>query len=158
MPAVEHDLLDTIEVKEPCPVPWGDMAGDDRVRFCKGCRLNVYNVEGLTRAEALTLLREKEGRLCMRFYRREDGRVVTADCVEVRWARTRKLAALGLAAGMMLLSGIAAALPGLRSSSKQGKGDAWRDVKAMNHKLVDAVSPKPPPIVLSGVVFCPTKK
>lgn len=56
------------------------MPGDDCVRRCSACRLNVYNLSGMTRGEAAELLHRTEGRLCVRFYRRKDGTVLTSDC------------------------------------------------------------------------------
>ena len=56
------------------------MEGDDRVRFCGECELNVYNLSSMTEDEALKLVEEREGRLCVRFYQREDGTVLTSDC------------------------------------------------------------------------------
>jgi hypothetical protein len=50
------------------------------VRFCKHCSLNVYNLSAMTREAAQQLVAEREGRLCIRMYRRLDGTVVTADC------------------------------------------------------------------------------
>ena len=56
------------------------MYGDDRVRFCSSCNLNVYNLSGMSRQEVTELFRLVEGRLCVRFYRRKDGTVLTRDC------------------------------------------------------------------------------
>lgn len=72
--------LKGLKVASPCPMNWDEMTGDDRVRFCAHCRLNVFNLSALKRDEAIRLLNEKEGRLCVRFFRREDGTVMTADC------------------------------------------------------------------------------
>lgn len=59
---------------------WEEMRGGDRVRYCKKCELNVFNISALTREEALDLISEFEGRLCGRIYRRLDGTVITRDC------------------------------------------------------------------------------
>jgi hypothetical protein len=72
--------LDMIEVATPCHASWDAMMGDDRSRFCGECQRHVYNLSGMTRAEAETLIREKEGKLCVRFYRRADRKLMTADC------------------------------------------------------------------------------
>ncbi|HNG45531.1 MAG TPA: hypothetical protein PKZ00_03110 [Elusimicrobiota bacterium] len=72
--------LKGLKVASPCPMNWDEMTGDDRVRFCAHCRLNVFNLSALKRDEAIKLLNEKEGRLCVRFFRREDGTVMTRDC------------------------------------------------------------------------------
>jgi hypothetical protein len=42
--------------------------------------LNVYNLSGMTRFEAESLIAQNEGRLCVRFYRRRDGSIITKDC------------------------------------------------------------------------------
>jgi hypothetical protein len=72
--------LEVIDIARPCPADWEEMRGDDQVRFCKHCSLNVYNLSAMTRAAAEQLVAEREGRLCIRMYRRLDGTVVTADC------------------------------------------------------------------------------
>lgn len=72
--------LDNLMIAAPCPAEWEKMAGDERVRFCGECRLNVYNVSDLSRAAAERLLREKEGKLCVRFFRRADGTILTQNC------------------------------------------------------------------------------
>ena len=58
------------------------MPGTDRVRTCADCALNVYNLSEMTTREARALIRQHEGRLCVRLYRRPDGTVLTRDCPE----------------------------------------------------------------------------
>ena len=58
-------------------------------RFCGECSLNVYNLSGMTRDEAENLIQNAEGRLCVRFYQRADGTVITEDC-PVGWAKVKK--------------------------------------------------------------------
>jgi hypothetical protein len=72
--------LDRIQVATPCPVSWADMHGDERVRFCDHCKLNVYNISQMTRGEAKTLISSAERRFCARLYRRSDGTILTKDC------------------------------------------------------------------------------
>jgi hypothetical protein len=73
--------LDTLEVASPCAVPWESMSGTERVRFCPDCRLQVYNLSGMSRNEAEAFLRGRDGgRTCVRFFRRQDGTVLTQDC------------------------------------------------------------------------------
>ena len=78
--AKEAPVLDGLRVASPCEVPWDSMKGDDRVRHCGACRLNVYNLSAMPRGEAEALVRGAEGRLCVRFFRRADGTVLTQDC------------------------------------------------------------------------------
>jgi hypothetical protein len=56
------------------------MNGDDRVRFCSSCNLNVYNFAEMTSYEVQSLIANSGGRLCGRLYRRTDGTVLTRDC------------------------------------------------------------------------------
>ena len=69
-----------LKIASPCPASWDDMEGDDRVRFCDECELNLYNLSAMTEDAARKLVEEREGRLCVRFYQREDGTVLTSDC------------------------------------------------------------------------------
>ena len=72
--------LDELQIASPCSASWSGMTGDDQSRFCGDCKKHVYNLSMLTRAEANELIREKEGKLCVRLYRRSDGTVLTSDC------------------------------------------------------------------------------
>jgi len=72
--------LDRIAVASPCPMAWDDMAGNERVRFCSQCNLNVYNISAMTKPEAMSFIANAEGRICAKFYRRADGTILTQDC------------------------------------------------------------------------------
>ena len=81
MSTLKKSGLDNIRVAAPCDMPWEDMAGDERSRYCAKCELNVFNISEMTRDEAETFLREKAGkRVCGRIYRRKDGTVITKNC------------------------------------------------------------------------------
>ena len=73
-------LLSQLRVASPCRESWEGMQGDDRVRHCGKCDKHVYNLSALSPQQAEALLREREGGLCVRFYRRADGMVMTSDC------------------------------------------------------------------------------
>ena len=78
------------------------MIGDERVRFCGQCELNVYNLSAITKAQAENLIVRTEGRLCVRFYRRRDGSILTQDCpvglraLRQRMSRIRRAVTAGL--------------------------------------------------------------
>ncbi len=69
-----------VRVAAPCTADWERMRGDERVRFCAQCSRNVYNLSALTRRDAERLVMSAEGRLCVRFYRRADGTILTQNC------------------------------------------------------------------------------
>jgi len=73
-------LLGEIKVAAPCEAEWKWMHGNDRVRFCGQCNLNVFNLSAMTVEEAEDLVRRADGRLCVRFYRRADGTILTRNC------------------------------------------------------------------------------
>ena len=72
--------LGKIRVAAPCNAEWKWMYGDDRVRFCGQCSKNVFNLSAMTTEEAEDLIRRAEGSLCVRFYRRRDGSILTENC------------------------------------------------------------------------------
>ncbi len=101
--------LNNLKVASPCPANWDQMYGDNRKRFCGDCKLNVYNLSGMTKDEAEGLIRNAEGRLCVRFYKRADGSVITQDC-PVGWAKVKQRARVVTTAVfsliMAMLSGV----------------------------------------------------
>lgn len=112
--------LNQIRIASPCPVSWEQMTGDNRVRFCGECQLNVYNFGELSRTEAEELLRTTEGRICGRLYRRSDGTVITKDCpVGLRAAR-RRVARIATAAFATLVSICSAAIGQKQSDKDKG--------------------------------------
>ncbi len=105
------NVLNDLRIASPCPATWDAMQGDARVRFCDSCSKRVYNISSLTAEAAVALIRESEGRLCVRLYRRKDGTVLTADCpVGLRSSVRRRLMRVltaGVVACAMVRSGIA---------------------------------------------------
>jgi hypothetical protein len=72
--------LNKLKIASPCPADWNNMYGDERKRFCSDCKLHVYNLSDMTRQEAENFLINSEGRVCVKFYRRKDGTVLTNNC------------------------------------------------------------------------------
>src|SRR5687767_5703381 len=86
-----------VKVASPCKRDWSKMKGDEKVRACADCKLNVYNLSAMTEIEAQELVKSREGRLCVRFYLRPDGTALTRDC-PVGVSRKRKTYAVALSA------------------------------------------------------------
>jgi hypothetical protein len=135
-------LLENVRIGTPCNARWSAMEGDARVRFCGECGKNVYNLSALPRAEAERLLEEREGRICIRLYKRADGTVMTADCpVGLRRLRVRRV--------MALVAGVA----GVAALEAAAFATAWRHnaplpeqetvVAAVADVVPIAVSPEP---------------
>jgi ankyrin repeat protein len=69
--------FDRITIAAPCNTDWDAMAGNDQVRFCEHCQLQVTNLSTLTRSEAMRLVERSQGRLCVRYVQRANGEVLT---------------------------------------------------------------------------------
>ena len=96
--------LDNIRIAVPCGADWNEMRGNDRMRFCGECKLNVYNLSGLTQNEAENLLMASEGRVCMRVFKRSDGTVITKDC-PVGWEKMKRRVSRTATAVFALIAG-----------------------------------------------------
>ena len=88
-----HELMKQAEVASPCSANWDEMTGDEKMRLCAQCNLHVLDASAMTDEEVLRAMqRTLQGeQVCMRFYRRADGRFLTKDC-PVGWALVRKRA------------------------------------------------------------------
>lgn len=95
--------LSKVRVASPCPADWDSMIGDERVRFCGQCELNVYNLSAMTKAQAENLIVRTEGRLCVRFFRRTDGSILTQDCPVGLRALRQRMSRIRRAVASMLL-------------------------------------------------------
>lgn len=109
--------IDRIGVASPCSESWDGMEGDERVRYCDRCALNVYNLSDLTRDQASDLVSAAEGRLCVRFFKRDDGTMLTRDC-PVGLARRTGRFVRAIAASLLALLGF---LPSCGSDSSSPK-------------------------------------
>ena len=99
--------LDQVGIAAPCKADWDSMFGNERVRFCGRCNLNVYNLSEMTKSDAELLVARTEGRLCVRFYRRTDGSILTRNCPEGLRALKRRLSRVASAVGTALVSFLA---------------------------------------------------
>ena len=106
-PGVSTTPLSVLRLDLPCQVPWDDMAvidGDESVRFCTQCRLNVHNLSAMTAEEAKACLARQTDRVCVSFLQAADGRAITLEYQPVnrsrrRWQRAAVAAALVAATG-----------------------------------------------------------
>ena len=140
-------LLESLTIAAPCPASWDDMDGNDRVRFCGLCSQSVYDVSALTRAEAETLITGTTGRVCLRLFRRADGRVMTRDCPVglLRAARRRVAKGVGACAFLILfLFGWFAGRPG-----------GGRTARDQVRVIEDWIDPPTSTCVMGGPLFMP---
>jgi hypothetical protein len=150
-----NNRLNRVRVAAPCKADWDQMIGSERVRFCGQCNLNVYNLSSMNRAEAEFLITRNEGRLCLRFYRRSDGSIITKDCpVGLRAIRRRVLyvtkaissTVMGLLAGLGVYGVLSSVVP---LTSQRTMGIMVRDL-APPLKPIPFQGAMPPPRLTMG--------
>lgn len=145
-----------LRVASPCTADWSAMQGDDRVRFCGQCEKNVYNISAMTHAEAEDLIREKEGKLCVRFYQRTDGTVLTADCPWGRRRRRRRHIVMmaGAAAGLLVAAGFVSFTRGRPHFAVMG-APVPLPPPVVEHELMGDISEPTPPVEVRGQLARP---
>jgi hypothetical protein len=96
-------MLEQIKIASPCSADWDQMKGNDQLRFCGECKKNVFNLSAMTRRDAEALLKETNGTICVRLYRRSDGTTLTEDCpvgLRMKIARLKRRVAWAIAGAM----------------------------------------------------------
>src|SRR5262245_35813368 len=99
--------LNNVSVAAPCSADWDQMVGTDRARFCSQCSLTVYNLSSMGRSEAEHFVSTGEGRICIRYYRRRDGSIITRNCPVGLQMLKRRMSAVARAVSSAVLSFLA---------------------------------------------------
>ncbi len=121
MTAKYTNPLENLKVASPCSQDWDAMVGTERKRYCGECKLNVYNLSGMTRGAAENLIANTEGQLCVRYFKRADGTVLTQDC-PVGWRAFKKRVSVGATAFASLIFSLISGL-GLAAMFSQSKAE-----------------------------------
>jgi hypothetical protein len=115
--------MPALRIASPCSASWAGMPGNDKVRHCAQCQLDVYNFSAMTPLEINQIVAARTGRLCARFYQRPDGTMLTENCpagVRAGVLRGSTVAAAALAALVTIAPANTSAVPSqARSSSLQ---------------------------------------
>lgn len=145
-------LLKDLKVTEPCSEEWGKMTGNNQVRFCSHCDLNVNNVSEMTRGQVLGLLEKTNGRLCVRYVQHPKTKAPVF--AEKIFQITRQT---GIAAGFLgtalAANSLTYAQGGIRSTDSfrdNSSVSAAKDTKNLNDKNITGTGS------ISGVVADPT--
>lgn len=162
-----NNRLDHVRIAAPCKAEWDQMIGDERVRFCGQCSLNVYNLSSMSRSDAESLIARNEGRLCVRFYRRYDGSIITKDCPVGLCAIRRRLsyaakaissAVIGLLAGLGVYGTISSIVP---IAPQRTMGIMVRDINppglATVGQMVSPVNPRTPGLAMGKMRVDPIR-
>jgi len=134
-------LLDNVRVAAPCPANWNEMVGGERVRYCRACEKNVYNLSEMTRKDAEELLETHEGRLCIRYYQRADGKIITQNCPvglqALRRAYLRTAARVSAICGA-LFGSAATFMPVYGGAAEHRSSNSYeRDINRLEKRMVE---------------------
>jgi len=147
-----YEALDQLRVAKPCPADWSEMVGDDRVRHCSLCKLNVYNLSEMSREEASQLLLNKEGRLCVRYFSRPDGKLMTKDCP--KGVQSHRRAFYRLLAGVAFAYGCAWSLAvGVVRHDRPVLAAEDNPINKLAVRVAEALGAVPPRSASSGAVM-----
>lgn len=101
----KKSFLDSIDVPKPCDASWDKMlGGGDKKRFCMSCKKDVYNLSGMPRREARKLVATSAGKICVRYARLPNGKVLTTDRKLHQISRRTSAVAAGVIATTISLS------------------------------------------------------
>lgn len=117
LPQYPSRMLPQLRVASPCTADWERMTGDDRVRYCDQCTLNVYNFSEMSSMQIEQLLLKSTGRVCGRLYQRADGTILTKDCPVGFGARARRVSPVAGAALAAMMSAASATAQNPREGS-----------------------------------------
>ena len=146
--------LEQVAVAAPCSEAWENMYGDDRVRRCGSCQLNVYNLSAMSRAEAQELVAATEGRRCVRFFLRNDGTVLTRDCPVGVAGLGQRLKWIASAASVLLIVALALFMVGW-TALRHTENAEDRDLSATIRRIYDQLFGRPEPAVVMGKICVP---
>jgi hypothetical protein len=148
-------VLPGLTIETPCHEPWEQMAGTGGIRHCGACDKDVHDLTTMTVVEIEALLAGPD-RVCVRFFRRPDGRILTSDCPVGEARRRRRMKGTAVA--------VSAALAGAGAAGMT----AWTLVEqptigGENGTRVSAPAPRveaaPPPVIeLMGAIAEPMEE
>jgi hypothetical protein len=137
-----------MRISSPCPESWDQMAGNERVRYCGRCKLNVYNLAIMSRQEIEGLVRKTGGQLCGRLYMRGDRTATLRDCAGgARRQWTRRAIAVGV---LLVLAAVSWMLRQIDTSDRSMHPPFVR-------KVLNWIDPEPEPrrTIIMGKMICP---
>ena len=126
-----------LRISSPCPMKWNDLTGNDRIRYCGQCKLNVYNLAEMPDAEVDALVRKTEGRLCVRLFLRGDRTATLRDCpTALKQRLMRRFATVGV---VFFLGVFGWLFRGMEGPDRSRLPDWVRSI-------VNLIDPKPQPL------------
>lgn len=120
--------LDNLHIASPCTADWNRMVGNEQVRFCEHCKLSVHNISEMRASDALRLVRNSKGRLCVRYVSTSEGTVKTLPSLRQLYSikrRASRIAAGAFGAALSLSAAGAHALPLSQAAEPDANEYEW---------------------------------
>ena len=124
--------FDRITIAAPCDADWESMSGNNQVRFCEHCRLRVTNLSSMTRPQAMRLIAESRGRLCVRYVQRDGGDILAKEIPRKLHQLSRRMSRLAAGAFSATLT--------LGAAAAQSQSDNKRTLQPAQTQAVAAMT------------------
>jgi ankyrin repeat protein len=139
--------FDRITIAAPCNADWEAMPGNDQVRFCEHCHLHVTNLSSLTWLQAMRLVEQSRGRLCVRYEQRAAGDILTNQLPPQLHQISRRVTRFAAAAFSATLS--------VASAAAQNQSDTRTTAPRQALSISPAGAMDKEPGTISGVIKDP---
>lgn len=154
-----------------CPIPWAEMHGDERERYCRTCARHVVNLSALTEEQRSALLAKVQAErtpLCVSYYRRISGEFVSAE-KPLRPAESRAAVQFGVtalsAAALALVAQQAPAIGVAVQRAQHATSGAYVDLRdqaiASVRETLSTIGKRyggtphePEPVIMLGGMIC----
>jgi len=159
--AAKH-FLKNLTIPEPCAADWNSMVGNDQVRFCEHCSLDVHNLSLLTRSQAERLVSRSNGRLCIRYHQDSAGRHLTLPLAQKLHGigrRVSRLAAGAFTATLSISSAVAQNSASSLSDSSTAPNVIQPEVRvSFNSSIAGTVADQNGAVIPGATVFVSNKE
>lgn len=150
-------FLNNITIPSPCNADWNSMIGNDQVRFCQHCNLDVHNLSQMTRAQAQRLVARSGKRLCVRYHQDAAGRPATLPVgrkLHHIARRASRIAAGAFTATLSITSAVAqGSISYQRDSSNPSVATQPNTRATLNSSIVGAVTDQNGALITGATVF-----
>jgi hypothetical protein len=148
------NFLNNLTIPSPCRADWNSMIGNDQVRFCEHCSLDVHNLSQLSRSQAERLVARSHGRLCVRYHHDPAGRLLNLPGQKLHRIsrRVSRIAAGAFTAALSVTSAVAQSSDVQSGSANTGGGDAiasW----AMGSRIVGTITDRQGAVISGATIF-----
>ena len=150
-------FLNNVTIPSPCNADWSSMIGNDQVRFCEHCNLDVHNLSELTRTQAARLVARANGRLCVRYHQDPAGRPLTLPAGRKLHHIGRRVSRIAAGAFTATLSVTSAVAQGSMSYQRDSAGPSVAAQPATrftaSSSIVGVVKDQNGAVIASATVF-----